>query len=159
MITELRIAGFALIDEVELTLGPGLTVITGETGAGKSILIEAMGLLRGARAGADVIRVGRDEARVEALIALPPRGRARALLEAEGRDDDLDDGLVVRRIISRAGRGRAHLGGGIATAGDLARHVAGLIDVASQHDQQSLTDPGSQLAILDAFAENDEALT
>jgi len=137
-----------------------MTVITGETGAGKSILIEAMGLLRGARAGADVIRVGRDEARVEALIALPPRGPARALLEAEGRADDLDDGLVVRRIVSRHGRGRAvaYLGGAIATAGDLARHVAGLIDVASQHDQQSLTDPDSQLAILDAFAENDDAL-
>jgi DNA repair protein RecN (Recombination protein N) len=157
MLTHLRIAGFALIDEVELALGPGMTVITGETGAGKSILVDAMGLLRGARAGADVIRTGRDEARVEALIALPPRGAARARLEADGRADDLEDGLVVRRVISRQGRGRAHLGGALATAGDLANHVAGLIDVASQHDQQSLTDPGSQLAILDAFAENDDA--
>jgi DNA repair protein RecN (Recombination protein N) len=157
MLTHLHISGFALIDEVELALGPGLTVITGETGAGKSIVVDAMGLLRGARAGADVIRVGRDEARVEAIIALPPHGPARARLEEEGRGGDLDDGLVVRRVISRQGRGRAHLGGGLATAGDLATHVAGLIDIASQHDQQSLTDPGSQLAILDAFAENDEA--
>ena len=157
MLTHLHISGFALIDEVELALGPGLTVITGETGAGKSIVVDAMGLLRGARAGADVIRVGRDEARVEAIIALPPHGPARARLEEDGRGGDLDDGLVVRRVISRQGRGRAHLGGGLATAGDLANHVAGLIDIASQHDQQSLTDPGSQLAILDAFAENDEA--
>jgi DNA repair protein RecN (Recombination protein N) len=156
MLTHLHISGFALIDEVELALGPGLTVITGETGAGKSIVVEAMGLLRGARAGADVIRVGRDEARVEALVALPARGAARARLEEDGRGADLDDGLVVRRVISRQGRGRAHLGGSLATAGDLATHVAGLIDIASQHDQQSLTDPGSQLAILDAFAENDE---
>jgi DNA repair protein RecN (Recombination protein N) len=154
MLTMLRIAGFALIDEVELPLGPGLTVITGETGAGKSIIVDAMGLLRGARAGADLIKTGRDEARVEALVALPPGGSARARLEAEGRAVDPDEGLLVRRVISRAGRGRVHLGGGLATAGDLSSHVAGLIDIASQHDQQSLTDPDSQLAILDAFAED-----
>src|SRR6266850_5587538 len=154
MLTHLHISGFALIDEVELALGPGLTVITGETGAGKSIIVEAMALLRGARAGADVIRAGRDEARVEALIALPAGGAARAKLAEDGRglDGDFDDGLVVRRVVARQGRGRAHLGGGLATAGDLAKHVAGLIDIASQHDQQSLTDPESQLAILDAFA-------
>jgi DNA repair protein RecN (Recombination protein N) len=157
MLTHLHISGFALIDEVDLALGPGLTVITGETGAGKSIVVDAMGLLRGARAGADVIRVGRDEARVEAIISLPAGGSARALLDEDGRGADLDDGLVVRRVISRTGRGRAHLGGGLATAGDLAKHVAGLIDIASQHDQQSLTDPGSQLEILDAFAENEAA--
>jgi DNA repair protein RecN (Recombination protein N) len=155
VLTMLRIAGFALIDEVELPLGPGLTVITGETGAGKSIVVEAMGLLRGARAGVDVIKTGRDEARVEALIALPAGGAARARLEADGRDLDPDgEGLLVRRVISRIGRGRVHLGGGLATAGDLGTHVARLIDIASQHDQQSLTDPDSQLAILDAFAEN-----
>ncbi|HVY45764.1 MAG TPA: DNA repair protein RecN, partial [Minicystis sp.] len=152
-------------DEVELPLGPGLTVITGETGAGKSILVDAMSLLRGGRASADVIRTGRDEARVEALIALPAGGAARARLEAEGRapggrgDDDAEgadeDRLLVRRVISSQGRGRVHLGGSLATAADLTAHVAGLIDIASQHDQQSLTNPESQLAILDAFAENE----
>jgi DNA repair protein RecN (Recombination protein N) len=168
MLTVLRISGFALIDELELELGPGLTVITGETGAGKSIIIEALGLLRGGRAGADLIRVGRDEARVEAIIDLPAAAHdeLRARLEADGRQaraggqsgDDGggdDDGLVVRRTVARSGRGRAHLGGALATAGDLASTVAGLIDIASQHDQQSLTDGERQLAILDAFAEND----
>src|SRR5258708_16495007 len=111
MLTHLHISGFALIDEVELALGPGMTVITGETGAGKSILVEAVGLLRGARAGADVIRVGRDEARVEAIIAVPARGPAREALIEDGRGGDLDDGLVVRRVISRPGRGRVDLGG------------------------------------------------
>src|SRR4029079_3409311 len=67
---------------------------------------------------------------------------------------DYDDGLVVRRTIARGGRGRAHLGGSLATATDLAALVGLLVDIASQHDQQSLTDPESQLAILDAFAEN-----
>ena len=152
MLTLLRISGFALIDELELPLGPGLTAVTGETGAGKSILVEALGLLRGGRAGADVIRTGRDEARVEAILDLPAGSPTRARLLADGRD--VEEGLVVRRVIARAGRGRAHLGGGLATAADLTATVAGLIDIASQHDQQSLTDPESQLAILDAFAEN-----
>ncbi|HEY4395195.1 MAG TPA: DNA repair protein RecN [Polyangia bacterium] len=152
MLTLLRIGGFALIDELELPFGPGLTAITGETGAGKSILVEALGLLRGGRAGADVIRTGRDEARVEAILELPAGSTTRARLCADGRE--VEEGLVVRRVIARGGRGRAHLGGGLATAADLAATVAGLIDIASQHDQQSLTDPESQLAILDAFAEN-----
>ncbi len=152
MLTLLRISGFALIDELELPFGPGLTVITGETGAGKSILVDALGLLRGGRAGADLIRTGRDEARVEAILELPPGAATRARLVADGRE--VEEGLVVRRVIARGGRGRAHLGGGLATAADLSASVAGLIDIASQHDQQSLTDPESQLAILDAFAEN-----
>ena len=86
MLTLLRISGFALIDELELPLGPGLTAVTGETGAGKSILVDALGLLRGGRAGADVIRTGRDEARVEAILELPPaRRRARAWWRTGGR--------------------------------------------------------------------------
>ena len=155
MLTLLRIWGFALIDELELPLGPGLTVITGETGAGKSIIVEALGILRGGRASADLIRTGADEARVEAIIELPPRAEVRARLEAEGREAKEGEGLVVRRVLARSGRGRVHLGGSLATASDLAATVAGLIDIASQHDQQSLTDPESQLAILDAFAENE----
>jgi DNA repair protein RecN (Recombination protein N) len=153
VLTLLRIFGFALIDELELPFGPGLTAITGETGAGKSILVDALGLLRGGRGGADVIRTGRDEARVEAILEVPPGSAARARLEADGRE--VGEGLVVRRLIARNGRGRAHLGGALATAADLAGMVAGFIDIASQHDQQSLTDPDSQLAILDAFAENE----
>ena len=152
VLTLLKISGFALIDEAEIAFGPGLTAVTGETGAGKSILVEALGLLRGARAGADLIRTGRDEARVEAIVELPESSAARARLLADGRAHE--DGLVVRRTIARGGRGRAHLGGSLATAADLAGLVGPLIDIASQHDQQSLTDPESQLAILDAFAEN-----
>ena len=160
MLSVLRISGFALIDELELELGSGLTVITGETGAGKSIIVEALGLLRGGRASADLIRTGRDEARVEAIIDLPPALQAelRARFEGEGRDGlgGGESGLVVRRTVPRSGRGRIHLAGGLATAGDLAATVAELIDIASQHDQQSLTDADKQLAILDAFAENDK---
>jgi DNA repair protein RecN (Recombination protein N) len=151
----LRISGFALIEELELPFGPGLTVITGETGAGKSILVEALGLLRGGRASADAIRTGADEARVEALLDLPGQAPARARLLADGRELPPGEPLLVRRTITRGGQGRArvHLAGSLATASDLTATVGPLIDIASQHDQQSLTDPDSQLAILDAFAE------
>jgi DNA repair protein RecN (Recombination protein N) len=152
MLTLLRVSGFALIDEVELPLGPGLTVITGETGAGKSILVEALGLLRGGRASTDLIRTGADEARVEAVFDIPADSELGRNLLADGRE--VADGLVVRRAIARAGRGRIHLGGGLATAADLAATVGRMCAITSQHDQQLLMDPESQLAILDAFAGN-----
>jgi len=150
MLNLLRVSGFALIDEVEVPLGPGLTVITGETGAGKSILVEALGLLRGSRASAEMIRAGCDEARVEAVFELPAGWEVRERLLAEGRA--VEDGLVVRRAVARSGRGRIHLGGSLASAADLAASVGKLVDITSQHDQHLLTDADSQLAILDAFA-------
>ncbi len=150
MLTLLRISGFALIEEVELPLGAGLTVITGETGAGKSIVVEALGLLRGGRASADLVRTGRDEAAVEAVFDLPVDVPLRVRLEAEGRN--LSDGLFVRRVIARTGRSRAYVGGGLATAGELLTSVGTLVDITSQHDQQSLMDSASQCEILDAFA-------
>jgi len=104
VLTLLKISGFALIDEAEIAFGPGLTAVTGETGAGKSILVEALGLLRGGRAGADLIRAGRDEARVEAIVELPEASPARARLLADGRAHD--EGLVVRAR-SRAAAGGA----------------------------------------------------
>ena len=156
MLTLLRVSGFALIDEVELSLGPGLTVITGETGAGKSILVEALGLLRGGRARADLIRTGADEARVEAVFDLAADSELARSLAADGRE--VGDGLVVRRAIARTGRGRIHLGGGLATVADLSATVGRLCDITSQHDQQLLMDPESQLAILDAFAGNEAVL-
>src|SRR3954465_15786171 len=155
MLTLLRISGFALIDEVELPLGSGLTVITGETGAGKSILVEALGLLRGGRGSTDLIRTGADEAQVEAVIDLPADWQVRRRLEEDGRA--VDEGLVVRRTIARSGRGRIHLGGSLATATDLGSSVGKLVDITSQHDQQSLMDPDSQLAIVDALARNGPA--
>ncbi len=152
MLTQLRVTGFALIDEIELPFGPGLTVITGETGAGKSILVEALGLLRGGRASSDLIRTGAEEARVEAIFDLPGDSEVKQTLLADGRD--ISDGLVVRRAVARTGRGRIHLGGALATAADLGATVGKLCDITSQHDQQLLMDPESQLAMLDAFAGN-----
>jgi DNA repair protein RecN (Recombination protein N) len=156
MLTQLRVTGFALIDEIELPFGPGLTVITGETGAGKSILVEALGLLRGGRASSELIRSGAEEARVEAIFDLARDSDVKQALLDDGRD--LADGLVVRRAIARTGRGRIHLGGSLATVADLGSTVGKLCDITSQHDQQLLMDPESQLAMLDAFAGNEGLL-
>ncbi len=152
MLTLLRVSGFGLIDEAELPLGPGFNVITGETGAGKSLLVEALGLLRGGRASADLIRSGAEEARVEGIFEVEADGEVAESLRAAGRD--LGEGLIVRRAIARSGRGRIHLGGGLATGAELAATVGRLCDITSQHDQQLLMDPDSQLAILDAYAGN-----
>jgi DNA repair protein RecN (Recombination protein N) len=156
MLTQLRVTGFAIIDEVELPFGPGLTVITGETGAGKSILVEALGLLRGGRASSDLIRTGTDEARVEAMFDVSGDSEIQRALADDGRE--VSEGLVVRRAIARTGRGRIHLGGSLATAADLAATVGKLCDITSQHDQQLLVDPESQLATLDGFAGNQSLL-
>lgn len=180
MLSFLRISGLALIESLELPLGPGFTVVTGETGAGKSIIVDALGLLRGGRARSDLVRTGCKEAQVEAVWSLRPDDpRWRSLAEAgrssEGGEpapelapdedaasaagDETDEGLLVRRVLPRSGKGRIYLGGSLATAAELAETVGGLIDITSQHDQQSLMDPESQLAIVDAFAQNGELLS
>jgi DNA repair protein RecN (Recombination protein N) len=148
-LTHLRITDFAILDDVELALGPGLTVLTGETGAGKSLIVEAAALLRGGRASADVIRTGADEAQVEAIFETSGGPLAARLRQA---GIPADDALVVRRVIARGGRGRVYLNGVLATAAQLAEIVGGLVDLAGQHEHQTLCDVGTHLALLDDFA-------
>ena len=157
MLSYLRISNFAIIEEVELTLGPGLTVLSGETGAGKSLILDAVALLRGGRASAEVIRSGADEARIEAQFVPEPGSAACAVLserlqrlgiETKGL---AEDGLVVRRVIGRGGRNRIHIQGQLSTATALAEVCGGLIDVSGQHEHQSLLDVGSHLGLLDRF--------
>src|SRR6185295_114001 len=101
MLTHLRITDFALLDDVEISFRPGFNVLTGETGAGKSLLVEAVALLRGGRASVEVIRAGADEARVEAVFEPPHGPAADALAERLRRAGigSADEGLVVRRVI------------------------------------------------------------
>lgn len=164
MLTYLRISNFAILDEIELEFGPGMTVLTGETGAGKSLILDAVSLLRGGRAPADLIRGGADEARIEAVF-VPPAGSEpeRALHERLGRlgidtGSLAGDGLVVRRIISKTGRGRVHIAGQLSTVQALAEVVGGLIDIAGQHEHQSLLDTGRHLGLLDRSGVNPELL-
>src|SRR6476619_1951490 len=108
MLVALRIENFTVVEEVEVSFGAGLTVLTGETGAGKSILVDALGLMLGGRADPEVIRAGADEASVEGVFEKPPLLAERL---AEAGLPDLGDEVGVRRLIGRAGRGKAWVNG------------------------------------------------
>src|SRR5687768_3686166 len=151
MLTELRIRNFAIIESLTLPLGPGFNVLTGETGAGKSIIVGALGLLLGERGTADIVRTGADKATVEGSFELDERAELARLLDERGIE--AEDGLVVlKREVTSAGRTRAWINGSPVTAGALAEIGRALIDLHGQHEAQSLLDGDSQRAVLDAFA-------
>ncbi|MGH0035367.1 MAG: DNA repair protein RecN [Myxococcota bacterium] len=150
MIETLRIERLAIVERAELEFGPGLNVLTGETGAGKSIVLGALALLVGGRASADGVREGDAEGAVEALF----RTDCHPELEAElaRRDIPSEDGeLVVRRSVQRSGRSRARLGGQLAPASMLAELFDGRIEISSQHSSQSLLRLATHGRLLDAF--------
>ncbi|MCB9672248.1 MAG: DNA repair protein RecN [Alphaproteobacteria bacterium] len=140
MIRVLRIQSLAVVEELELELAPGLNVITGETGAGKSMLVKSLELLRGARGAPHLLRTGAERAVVEALV------------------EEGDATRVVRRVVSRAGRSRAYLDGEMCTVQALQEHARGWLDISSQHEHHTLTDPASHLAWLDRFAGHEDLL-
>ncbi len=152
MLLSLQVRDFAIIDAVEVTFGAGLNVVTGETGAGKSILVDALALALGARASAaDIVRTGAAQAEIEAVFSATPDDPRRQRFEEAGIA--WDDTLVVRRLVGNertGGRSRAYLNGRVVSLAQLASLTAGLADITSQHDQQSLTDPTSHLLLLDA---------
>jgi DNA repair protein RecN (Recombination protein N) len=139
-----------VIDSAELELGPGFSVITGETGAGKTMVVTALGLLRGARADSGLVRSGTEQARVEAIVAIPEDSRAAELVDNAG--GSVDDGVVVLgRALSAQGRSRAFVGGATAPATLLSTITDELVAVHGQADQFRLLRPAEQLAALDAF--------
>jgi DNA repair protein RecN (Recombination protein N) len=147
MLTTLRISGFAVVDAVEVQFGPGLNVLTGETGAGKSILVNALHLVLGGRMTADVLREGADEAVVEALFELPADHPAWERLGLPPAPE-----LLVRRVVTRGGRGRAFVNGTLCTVSMLEAAMRGLVDISGQHEHVSLLDPAVHLGLLDAYA-------
>ena len=147
MLRCLRVRQLAIADDIELLLGDGLNIVTGETGAGKSILVDALQLVLGGRANPELVRTGAERAEVEALFELSPGDRERLA----GRD--VGPELVLRRVVEAAGRSRAYIDGRLATAGELAEVARGLCDISSQHEHHSLVDPGSHLGYLDAYAD------
>ncbi len=155
MIRHLRITNFAILSDVEMAFGPGFNVLTGETGAGKSLIVDAVALLRGGRARSDIPRAGADEAVVEAVFEPPEDLRARVAerLGQAGLPAGTGDGdeVLVRRVIARGGRSRIHVNGGMATAQTLALVSELLVDLAGQHEHQGLVDAARQMEILDAF--------
>jgi DNA repair protein RecN (Recombination protein N) len=150
MLSCLRIRDLAIIDELELELGAGLNVLTGETGAGKSILVSALELVLGGKSRGELVRTGAKAAEVEALFDVSGDVAVRQQLQA--LDINVEDELVVRRVLSSCGRSRAFVNGQLATQQVLARLTRGLTDISSQHEHHTLTDPSTHLGFLDAFA-------
>lgn len=150
MLQTLRLKNFAVVEEAEVSFGAGLTVLTGETGAGKSILIDALALLAGGRAGGDVIRAGAEEASVEGLFECPPALRER--LEVQGLPVEGDE-LLIRRTMGRQGRGRAYVNGALVNVAGLARLMKGQLDIAGQHEHMALFDDAQHLSFVDRFGE------
>src|SRR5262244_5149 len=134
MLRFLRITHLAVIDKAEVEFDAGFNVLTGETGAGKSILVEAVGLLLGGRASGDLVRTGEESASIEAIF------------ESGGEE------LLVRREITQQGRSRAFVNGELTTAGTLKDLASRLIELHGQHEHQALLDPSTHLGMLDAFA-------
>jgi len=150
MLRELRIRNFAVVENLTVPFAPGFNVLTGETGAGKSILVDAILLLRGARAQTDVIRVDAETATVEAVFEVSDG--AVATLDEAGLP--LEDGeVVIRRELSRSGRHRAFVNDAAVTVGLLERLGDALVQVHGQHEHQRLLEPTRQLDMLDRFAD------
>ena len=137
MLRFLRIRHLAVIHSTDVEFEPGLNVLTGETGAGKSILVEAVGLLLGGRASGDLVRTGEESATIEAIF------------ESAGEE------LLIRRDVTAQGRSRAFVNGTLATAGALKELSARLIELHGQHEHQTLLDPSTHLPVLDQFGELD----
>lgn len=154
MLSHLVIRNFAIIEHLEIAFHKGLTVLTGETGAGKSIVIDALNLILGGRASTDVIRTSEDEAVVEGIFELGKQhaARAAAILESEGIAPEKNQ-LLVRRIISRSGRNKVFVNGSLTSVSTLASVTRGLVDISGQHEHYSLMDEDRHLEILDAFGE------
>ena len=155
MLTHLVIRNFAIIDRLEIPFEVGLTVMTGETGAGKSIIVDALNLLLGGRASTDVIRTDEDSAVVEGIFDLAEPDRLNAMLTERGIET-LESQVVIRRVVSRSGRNKVFVNGSLTTVSTLAEITGGLVDISGQHEHYSLTQAERHVDVLDAFADLEE---
>src|SRR5436309_9538394 len=151
MLTELRIRNFAIIESLSLPLARGFNVLSGETGAGKSIIVGALGLLLGERASADSIRTGAERASVEGVFDITERPEIGQLLDERGIDAD-EPLVVLKREVASTGRTRAWVNGSTVSATLLAEIGRHLVNLHGQHEAQTLLDAESQRRILDIFA-------
>lgn len=153
MLTSLYVRHFAVVEEAEVAFGPGLTVVSGETGAGKSLLVDALMLLAGARADSGMVREGCDRAELTAEFDLSALPQARAWLEGEELDDD--GACQLRRVIRVEGSSRAWINGRPANASQLGELATLLVEIHGQHEHQALLSRAHQLDLLDAYAGNE----
>ena len=152
MLNLLKIKNIALIDSLDIEFGPGLNLLTGETGSGKSIIVDSLGALAGERVTNDLIKDGADSARIEGLFTVEASTRLRALLDEVGIKANGE--LIVRREISLAGKNRIFVNDQLVTAAFLRRLGERLVDIHGQGEQTSLFDPDTHLELLDEYAKN-----
>ncbi|MFW6040000.1 MAG: DNA repair protein RecN [Gemmatimonadota bacterium] len=151
MLKELRVRNYAVIEDVRLEFGPGLTVLTGETGAGKSLVVGALSLLLGERATSEIVRAGAGHASVEGRFDIGAHPEVAARCDEAGID--VDDGwLIIRREVQREGRNRAWINGSSATTGLIRELAADLVDLHGQHEHQALLHRTAQREMLDEYA-------
>lgn len=146
MLTELNIKNFAIIDKLRVEFGAGLNALTGETGAGKSILVDAINLILGGRASAEMIRTGEEEASIEAFFDLAENESSELLSRF---DLEKSGGLLIRRLINRSGKSRAYLNGNVITLNILEEIATELVNIYGQHEHQRFLEPQHHIDILD----------
>lgn len=151
MLIELNIKHFAIIDELTVSFIDGLNVISGETGAGKSIIIGAVSLLLGDRASADMIRSSEDSAVVEALFDIRKNPALQGKLQEMGFDDGHE--LMIRRVISRSGKNKVYINSHLATLGILSAISESLLNICGQHEHQIILNADHHIDILDEFGD------
>ena len=152
MLQEISITNFAIIPELRLSFHEGMTALTGETGAGKSIIIDALGLLAGGRGSSDYIRQGAEKCVLEGLFELPKQEGFSELMVELGIETD-EDNLIVRRDMSLTGKNVCRVNGHIITLANLRRIGSYLVDIQGQNEHQELLQPESHLALLDRFGD------
>src|SRR5210317_953417 len=150
MLKELSIRNFAIIDDLQIGFSQGLTILSGETGAGNSIILNAVNLLLGSRAAADLVRTGAESAELEALFEIAASSRVAKIMNAHGYE--ASEGLLVRRIISRHDANRVYINGRIATIQLLNTITENLASISGQHAHQLLLKEDQHLFILDQFS-------
>ncbi|MDX6573531.1 MAG: repair protein RecN [Gaiellales bacterium] len=151
MLVELRLRGLGAIDEVTLELGPGFTAVTGETGAGKTMVLSGLALLLGGRGDAALVRAGHQRVEAEGRFRIDPAGPVAEQVEQSGGSLDGDE-VVIARVVGADGRSRAYLGGRSVPAATLASLADHLVTVHGQADQRGLLRPAAQRSVLDAYA-------
>ncbi|MEN6465683.1 MAG: DNA repair protein RecN [Syntrophaceae bacterium] len=149
MLQELRIRNFAIIDDLQISFSPGLNIMTGETGAGKSIIIGAMSLILGDRTSSEQIRSAEESAVVEALFDVSGNPEVRAKLDE--MDIDYSDGIIIKRVNSRSGKNRTYINGSLSNIAYLSELAGYLVNVCGQHEHQLIMDPRNHIRYLDSF--------